>query len=125
MKKKTSIFIGIVLLAAGLCFAGYSMLHPEASFPWSNRITFLLYGVYIWLVFDFLLVIPLFRREQTSAGSLAASLLYLFMAIIFFAMEVTDTEEADVFTILRGFVVSGALDMAVQHARRWFKSRHA
>ena len=46
MTKKTSRIIGIVMLAIAIAFVIFAVSHPEMSFPWSNTITYLLYGVY-------------------------------------------------------------------------------
>lgn len=50
MKKKISLLIGIFLLIIAVCFIGYALNHPEAAFPWGNRVTFILYGIYVWLL---------------------------------------------------------------------------
>ena len=36
--------IGIILILFALCFVGYALTHPEASFPWNIDIT---YGIYL------------------------------------------------------------------------------
>ncbi len=46
MKKKTSRMIGIVMLVLAIAFIIFAFNHPEMSFPWSNTITYLVYGVY-------------------------------------------------------------------------------
>lgn len=72
MKKKTSIIIGAILLLIAVIFVGVAVSHPELSFPWSLRITYMLYGLYVWLLFRFLLVIPVFQHMKgaTSNGSI-------------------------------------------------------
>ena len=62
MKRKKSLVLGMILVFSGLCFAIFAATHPEASFPWGNRITYMLYGMYLWLLFKFLLDILLFKR---------------------------------------------------------------
>lgn len=64
MKKTTSLIIGAVLAAVAVCFVAYATVHPESSFPWSNRITFMIYGAYIWLLLKFLIDIPFSRKEK-------------------------------------------------------------
>lgn len=61
MNKRTSLLIGTFLLIVAACFIGYAMNHPEATFPWNNRVTFLFYGIYICLTFKFLLNIPVLK----------------------------------------------------------------
>lgn len=57
MTKKTSRIIGIVMLVLALTFIIFAFNHPEMSFPWSNTITYLLYGVYA-IVTVILLIAP-------------------------------------------------------------------
>ena len=46
MTKKTSRIIGVAMLVLAIAFIIFAFSHPEMSFPWSNTITYLLYGVY-------------------------------------------------------------------------------
>ena len=55
MTKRVSLTIGTILLIIAFCFVAVAVNHPEAAFPWSNRVTFMLYGAYIWLLFKFLI----------------------------------------------------------------------
>ena len=57
MTKKTSRIIGIVMLVLAITFIIFAFSHPEMSFPWSNTITYLLYGVYA-IVTVILLIAP-------------------------------------------------------------------
>lgn len=47
MTKKVSRIIAIVMLILAVVFLWYAVNHPEGTFPWSNTLTFILYGVYI------------------------------------------------------------------------------
>lgn len=118
MKKKISLIIGAVLLAIAVCFVFYAVNHPEASFPWSNQLTFLAYGVYVFLIFKFLIVLP-FCKQQS--GSLLCAGLYLAVAIMFILTEIKN-EMADIYTILRGFVIIGGIDIAVGNLY-WYGKR--
>lgn len=126
MKKKNSLIVGIVLLALAILFIVYALHHPEATFPWSNRISFLLYGVYLWLLFKFLLDIPVLSKigDTTSKGSLLQSVMWLFASVIFFFMEITGNQ-VGVFTILRGFIIIGGLDTGISGLYRWVKLKKA
>ena len=44
--KKRFFIPACALAAAAVGFAMYALAHPELSFPWSVRITHLLYGLY-------------------------------------------------------------------------------
>ena len=66
MNKKTSLLIGIFLLIIAVCFISYAVNHPEATFPWNNRVTFMFYGIYIWLIFKFLLAIPVLKAIKKN-----------------------------------------------------------
>ena len=46
MKKSISRIIGVIMLIVAIAFIIFALNHPEKSFPWSNRIIWLLYGVY-------------------------------------------------------------------------------
>lgn len=124
MKRKTSLVIGAVLTAIAVCFASYAAGHPEASFPWSNRITFMLYGAYVWLLMKFLVDIPFLsgKRKVQCRGNLLSAVGYFCMAVVFFLMEVTG-DKVDVFTIIRGFIVVCAADFGLESLFDWRKKR--
>lgn len=124
VNRKTSLMIGVVLLLIALCFVGYAVHHPEAAFPWSNKVTFMLYGMYAWLLFKFLLDIPLLQKisKMPSRGSLARAAIFLLLAVLFLIMEISGGE-ADVYTILRGFVVIGGMDIAIGSFSVWMKQK--
>lgn len=124
MKKSTSLIIGGILVAIAVCFLGYAAGHPEVFFPWSNRITFMLYGAYIWLLLKFLIDIPFLTKKQKaqSRGSLISVLGYFCMAIVFFLMEVTGNK-VDVFTVLRGFIVVCAVDLGMENLMIQYQSK--
>ena len=116
MKKSTSMMIGTILAAIAACFMVYASGHPEASFPWSNRITFILYGAYVWLLMKFLVDIPFLsaKRKVQYRGNLLSAVGYFCMAIVFFLMEATG-DRVDVFTILRGFIVVCGVDFGIEN----------
>ena len=126
MKKKTAFLIGLGLLAAVGCFLIYAAGHPEAAFPWSNKITFLLYGMYLWLLLKFLVDIPFLRqrREASASGGIGNALIYFAMAAVFLAMELTGKEAASVYTILRGFIFLGGIDLGAEALLLWKKQRN-
>ena len=45
------------MLIVACLFIIYAFNHPEASFPWSNQMTYILYGCYLLVTF-ILLVLP-------------------------------------------------------------------
>lgn len=115
MKKKTSLLIGSVLLVVAICFLGYVLNHPEISFPWSNKVTFMFYGCYIWLLFRFLVDGLYFRRNKSTASKanrINASLFFL-VAILSLIMEIMETD-ANIDTVVRGFCMLGGLDMGIE-----------
>ena len=124
MNRKTSLLIGAGLLTIAVCFLFYAAIHPEASFPWSNRITFMSYGVYIWLLLKFLVDIPFLssKRKAQSRGNLLSALGYFCMAVVFFLMEVTG-DKVDLFTIIRGFIVVCAADFGFESLLNWYLAR--
>lgn len=126
MKRKTSLLIGTGLLTIGVCFLVYAANHPEAYFPWSNRITFMIYGVYIWLLLKFLVDIPFLsnKRKSQSRGNLLSALGYFCMAVVFFLKEVTG-DKVDLFTIIRGFIVVSAADFGFDGLLCWHKNKNS
>ena len=56
----TSALIFVILIIA-IVFIMFALNHPEKSFPWSNTITWLLYGVY-FLVTVVLLIAPKMKK---------------------------------------------------------------
>lgn len=125
MNRKTSLLIGAGLLTIAVCFLFYAAIHPEASSPWSNRITFMSYGVYIWLLLKFLVDIPFLskKRKVKSRGNWISVLGYFCMAVVFFLMEVTG-DKVDVFSILRGFIVVCAADFGIENILYWRHNSH-
>ena len=123
MKKKTSIVIGVILLLIAVIFVGVAVSHPEFSFPWSLRITYMLYGLYVWLLFRFLLVIPVFQHMKASLnGSIIRAIIYQLMAIVFFMMEITG-DKIDIYTFIRGFVVTGSIDVCFENIFLYVKDK--
>lgn len=123
MKKSTSLIIGAALAAIAVCFVVYAAGHPEGSFPWNNRITFILYGAYVWLLMKFLVDIPFLsaKRKVQCRGNLLSAVGYFCMAVVFFLMEVTG-DKVDLFTIIRGFIVVCAADFGIEIFLCWCKS---
>ena len=56
MKKTSRIAAGIMLMVA-IGFFIYAINHPEGAFPWSNTMTYTIYGVYL-LVMIVLFIAP-------------------------------------------------------------------
>lgn len=118
MKIKTSIIIGVTMLIIAMGFVVFAMSHPELSFPWSQRITFMLYGAYIWFMFRFLIEIPIFRKKREKEDkSTIRAVIFFVMAIGIFLMEITG-ETINVYTILRGFIVVEVCDVAIENLQK-------
>ena len=124
MKKKTSLRIGIVLLIAAVCWIAYAVGHPETAFPWGQRVTYLLYGIYLWLLFKFLLDLPVLKAVETAPanGNVIRAIVFFFMAIVFLMTELS-RETASVYTVFRGFVVMGGVDRGTGNLALWIKQR--
>ena len=124
MRKTRSLTIGAALAAIAVCFVGHAAIHPEASFPWSNRITFMLYGAYVWLLIKFLVDIPFLsgKRKEQGRGNLLSAIGYFCMAIVFFLMEVTG-DTVNLFTILRGFIVVCSVDFGFENLLSWYNNK--
>ena len=61
MSKKISRIIATIMLILAVAYVVFALCHPQMSFPWSNGITYTLYGLYIILV-AILFVAP-FKRK--------------------------------------------------------------
>lgn len=61
MSKKVQRTIGIIMVIIMVAFVGYAMTHPESSFPWSGRVTTVIYIIYIAATV-ILLVAPFKKR---------------------------------------------------------------
>ncbi len=61
MTKKTSRILAFAMFFAAVLFLFFTLSHPEASFPWSNTITWLIYFVYFILMVLFF--IAPFRKK--------------------------------------------------------------
>ena len=61
MKKRTLRIIAAVMLSAAAGFLLYAFSHPEQSWPWSNSISYAIYGVY--LLIAAVLLIASFRKN--------------------------------------------------------------
>ena len=48
--------IGWVMLAVAIAFVAFAFSHPEASFPWSNSITYTIYRLYAITMVVFILI---------------------------------------------------------------------
>jgi ABC-type transport system involved in cytochrome c biogenesis permease subunit len=75
MKKRISRIIGLTMLIIAIVFIMFALNHPEKSFPWSNTITWLLYGVYFLVTVVLLIApkinkckIPAFKRKNQKFG---------------------------------------------------------
>ena len=55
--KKISRIIATIMLVIALGFIVYAINHPELSWPWSNAVTFTIYGIYL-LIMIILFIAP-------------------------------------------------------------------
>lgn len=63
MKKSISRIIGVIMLIVAIAFIIFALNHPEKSFLWSNRITWLLYGVYFLVTIVLLASLALLMKN--------------------------------------------------------------
>ena len=63
MSKKVSRGIAGFMLVLAVVFFIYAVSHPEGSFPWSNWITDLIYGIYL-AVTVLLFIAPFSSRQR-------------------------------------------------------------
>lgn len=65
MNKRISRIIGLVMVIIAIVFVVFALNHPEMSFPWSNTVTWVLYGLYA-LVTVVLLIAPTKKKQANS-----------------------------------------------------------
>ena len=63
MSKKVSRGIAGFMLVLAVVFFIYAVSHPEGSFPWSNWITYLIFGIYL-AVTVLLFIAPFSSRQR-------------------------------------------------------------
>lgn len=80
--KKRYFIPACVLAAAAIGFVIYDLGHPELSFPWSIRITHILYGLYVDAVV--LLFVLAFWKKATWLNLLT---LLLELGAVFFLVQ--------------------------------------
>ena len=61
MKKSISRIIGLIMLIIAIVFIMFALNHPEMSFPLNNTITWLMYGVYFFVIVV-LLIAPKMKK---------------------------------------------------------------
>ena len=125
MKKKTSLIIGSILLIIGICFIIYIFKDSPISLMWKSRVAFMLYGVYLWLIFRFLVAISINkeRRNKTLNNIFFEVIVSFFVVIILLLNEITALK-VDVFTIIRGCAIFGQIDIAINNLYIWSKYRN-
>lgn len=67
--KKAKIFFmaGCVMIIAAIAFVAYALNHPEASFPWSNSVTYTIYVLYLFVVILLFVFGSIFRKKQEES----------------------------------------------------------
>ena len=50
MSLKKNKIAAVIMLIFAILFFAYAINHPEASFPWSNTITYSFYALYILIM---------------------------------------------------------------------------
>ena len=122
MKKKTSFIIGIILLAAAVCFLKYAANHPEMCFPWDNVTTYTMYGAYIWLIFVFLMDVPFWRGKRLAEPENVLLKIVIY-SLLAFTQFLNRPAEAGFIALCRGFVILGAADIAAENLVSLIKRR--
>ncbi len=88
MKNRYAIF-GIILVALGLIFIAIALTNPQMSFPWSNWVSYTLYGFYIVYT---VLVFCMPRLEHASIiGCVILALEFIALGLIVISIGVRTT----------------------------------
>ena len=67
MTKKSSRIVAVIMLIIAIIFFVVALNNPQASFPWNNIITYILYGIYV-IIMIILFIAP-FKRKNNSKFS--------------------------------------------------------
>ena len=62
MKRKTYLYVSVIMLLVAIGFVIYALNNSQASFPWSNTITYAIYLVYTGIMIGFF-VLSRFSRK--------------------------------------------------------------
>ena len=84
MSKKLKI-ISLIMLIVAIIFLVLAFVHPEASWPWGNEITYPLYGIY-FMVMSSLFILSL-KKLQTKT-KIIISLIISISIIILIAIKI-------------------------------------
>lgn len=61
MSKRVSRITGAVMFLIAIAFVIYALNNPQGSFPWSNTVTYSIYGVYVAVML--VLIIAPFKKK--------------------------------------------------------------
>lgn len=61
MKRDVFRIMGLVMILGAIIFLVFALNHPEMSFPWSNTVTWSIYGIYA-VVTVILLIVSVKKR---------------------------------------------------------------
>mgnify|MGYP000072524909 FL=1 len=61
MTKKYARIIAAIMLVIAIVFIFIALNNPQASFPWCNAITYILYGIYV-VIMVVLFIAPLKKK---------------------------------------------------------------
>lgn len=50
MKTKILKYISIFMMIVAVIFVVIAFIHPEFAWPWSNTITYIIYGMYLFIM---------------------------------------------------------------------------
>ena len=117
MKSKRSYVIlgGILCLLAAL-FIAVACTHPELSFPWSNRVSYILYALYgIYTVIVFCM--PKFKGASLGACGIAA-VQFTALALIVIYIGNRNTPHESVWYLTAGLALTCAANFTIVAVRK-------
>lgn len=92
MKNKFYYISGIILCVAAVNFMAAAFTHPELSFPWPNRVSYILYALYI-IYTVLIFCMPKFKSPSLAAcGIAAAEFVALALIVIYIGTRNTANE---------------------------------
>jgi len=68
MKRKVFLIVSIIMLLFATGFVIYALNNPQASFPWSNTITYTIYLIYIGIMIGFFALSLFLKKHNKASG---------------------------------------------------------
>jgi len=90
MKNKYTIF-GIILIILGLAFIAVALANPQLSFPWSNWVSYTLYGFYA--IYTILVFCMSKMKNPSIAGCVILAFQFAALGLVIISVGIRNTPD--------------------------------